>query len=120
VTSAECRPPDWIALPSTQLLSSFNGSSSLQTRQIGSSVEPKLCASCNPWDAAAHSGGEATPWLARLDATLGKLTAHTARIAGKASLPYYNCQSWLMLSQVLSKYTRRALAQDRNCLGGRG
>jgi phage gp16-like protein len=58
--------------------------------------------------------------LIRLDAVSGELTDYAARTTGKSSLALNGRQDWLALSQALGRHLRRALARDRNSVGGRG
>jgi phage gp16-like protein len=58
--------------------------------------------------------------LIRLDAVSGELADYAARTTGKSSLTLNGRQDWLALSQALGRHLRRALARDRNSVGGRG
>jgi phage gp16-like protein len=58
--------------------------------------------------------------LIKLDAVSGELGDYAAGITGKSSLVHYDRETWLALSQALGRHLRRALARDRNSVGGRG
>jgi phage gp16-like protein len=58
--------------------------------------------------------------LIKLDAVSGELADYAACTTGKSSLTLNGRQDWLALSQALGRHLRRALARDRNSVGGRG